>query len=144
MTTASWASERRVKWLGGLGVLSERRPWAPELDELREETRGQLGAAARQRYESYGTATDGLNVDVAHIHLNMIGVRDAAQGQGFGRALLEAGHAFSASTPSSTGVTLSTELESNVRLYERFGYRVIGSASVESAFTTRAMFRRDL
>ena len=118
-------------------------PGPSELDAIREQTWGDLGAAARHRYESYGRAAGGLNVDVGHIHLNMIGVRGAARGEGLGRTLLEAVHALSKATPSSTGVTLSTELESNVRLYEHFGYQVIGSASVESALTTHAMFRRD-
>lgn len=118
-------------------------PSPPELDRLREETWASLGDAARSRYEAFGAVTARFTVESDHIHLNVIGVRSSAQGQGVGRAVLAAVHDLSASRPSSTGVTLTTELESNVALYERFGYEVIGSAPVASAFTTWAMFRRD-
>jgi len=119
------------------------RPSPAQLGVLREETWAQLGAEARSRYESFGAATAPFAIDAAHIHLNMIGVRSSAQGQGLGRVVLDAVHELSASDEASTGVTLNTELQSNLPLYERFGYEVIGSASVESAFTTWTMFRRD-
>lgn len=115
----------------------------PELDALREQTWAKLGDAARSRYEAFGAATSQFAVEAGHIHLNMIGVRPSAQGQGLGRMVLEAVHDLSVADGSSTGVTLTTEVESNVSLYEHFGYRVIGSAEVDSAFTTWAMFRRD-
>ena len=115
----------------------------PELNALRTETWGTLGDAARSRYETFGAVTSRFAVEPEHIHLNMIGVRSAAQGQGLGGLILRAVHDLSTSKPWSTGVTLSTELESNVPLYERFGYEVIGTASIASAFTTWAMFRRD-
>lgn len=118
-------------------------PSPAQLGVLREETWAQLGAEARSRYESFGAATAPFAIDAAHIHLNMIGVRSSAQGQGLGRVVLDAVHELSASEEASTGVTLNTELQSNLPLYERFGYEVIGSASVESTFTTWTMFRRD-
>ncbi len=113
------------------------------LGALRELTWATIGADARARYETFVEATAPLGITAPHIHLNMIGVRRAARGQGLGRAVLEAVHALSVANESSTGVSLSTEVETNVALYKSFGYEVVGSAEVGSAFTTRAMFRRD-
>lgn len=115
----------------------------PALAAVRHDTWAELGEAARRRYDAFASATAPFTVEAEHVHLNMIGVRRSAQGRGLGRALLDAVHELSTSDASSTGVTLSTELESNVPLYQHFGYEVIGRASVESAFTTWVMFRRD-
>ncbi|MDP2481649.1 MAG: GNAT family N-acetyltransferase [Candidatus Palauibacterales bacterium] len=115
----------------------------PELSVIRERTWAELGAEARLRYESFGAAVAEFNVESEHMHLNMIGVRSSAQGQGLGRSVLEAVHDLSASDTESTGVTLSTEVESNVSLYEHFGYEVVGSATIDSAFTTWVMYRSD-
>ena len=73
----------------------------------------------------------------------MIGVRDGARGRGVGRQLLEAVHRLSAEDPESEGVSLSTEVAENVDLYRRFGYRVIGEARVDGAFTSWGMLRLD-
>ena len=111
-------------------------PSPPELGVIQEETWGELGVGARRRYGSFGAATAGLGVEAEYIHLNMIGVRRSAQGLGLGRTVMDAVHDVSASNPSSTGVTLSTALESNVPLYEHFGYKVVECVRSESAFTT--------
>ncbi|MGK7311872.1 MAG: GNAT family N-acetyltransferase [Candidatus Longimicrobiales bacterium M2_2A_002] len=120
-------------------VAAEPQP----LSDLREETWWQLGADARTRYEIFGRAAGQLGVDEDHLHLNMIGVRRSRQGQGIGRRLLEHVHDLSADDPASAGVSLTTEVEENVGLYLRCGYELLGSRPVESAFTTRAMFRPD-
>ncbi len=73
----------------------------------------------------------------------MIGVRRRAQGQGLAGRLLDRVHTLSAADDRSRGVTLTTEVASNVGLYERFGYHVVGTADVASAFTTWAMYRPD-
>jgi len=113
------------------------------LDRIREDTWTQLGEEPRSRYEAYGAATAPFEVVPEHVHLGMIGVRRSAQGQGLGRTVLEAVHGLSVANASSTGVTLTTEVESNVSLYRHFGYEVLGSKQVESAFTTWGMYRRD-
>jgi ribosomal protein S18 acetylase RimI-like enzyme len=120
-----------------------RQPNPPELATLRDRTWAQLGQGAHARYETFGAATAPFAVEGDHLYLGMIGVRASVQGQGFGRTLLDAVHALSESDAKSIGVALSTEVESNVGLYEHFGYELLGSAPVGSAFTTWVMLRRD-
>ena len=89
------------------------------------------------------TTAGAIEIVVDHIHLNMIGVRQAAQGRGWARDLLEATHAMSLEDAASRGVSLTTEVEENVSLYEHFGYQVVGQGEVDGVFTTWTMFRED-
>lgn len=131
--------------LAGAAILS----WplagpAPEsLEAAREAAWATLGEAERARYEAFGAAAGPLVPEMPHWHLNMIGVRRAAAAQGLGRQLLEVVHRHSREDPRSTGVSLSTELETNVGLYRHFGYRILGRAPVGGAFDTWALFRED-
>lgn len=129
--------------LQAAAILSDPRDPSnpPELEALRERTWASLGPAARARYETFGAAAGPFVPEVPHLHLNMIGVRRASQGRGLAGRLLDAVHTRSELDPTSEGVSLSTEVEENVALYERFGYEVVGSAPVETAFTTWAMYR---
>jgi len=114
-----------------------------ELDRVRERVWERLGSEARARYDTFGRVAGSFVVEPDHLHLNMVGVRPEAQGRGIGRALLDAVHDLSASHPESAGVALSTEVESKLPLYEHFGYEVLGSARVDDAFTTWALYRPD-
>jgi GNAT superfamily N-acetyltransferase len=114
---------------------------SPELLRIREEIWGELGAEARQRYDSFVAATQATAVPGRHHHLNMIGIRRSEHGQGYARPLLEAVQELAQRDPASTGVSLTTELDRNRRLYEHFGYRVAGSRRLPEAFTTWTLFR---
>jgi GNAT superfamily N-acetyltransferase len=115
---------------------------APErLVTRREQVWAELGAAERQRYEAYGAACAQFTVDSPNYHLNMIGVRRSHAGRGLARKLLEAVHRLSDADDSSCGVTLSTETERNLPLYEYFGYRRLGHAIVDDGLETWAFFR---
>lgn len=116
---------------------------SPKLVALRENLWSELGSAARARYEAFGAALAGVVVSAPHIHLNMIGVRRAAHGKGHGRKLLEYVHALSREDPASSGVTLNTEDEANVPLYERFGYELVGHVEVTPGLTSWVFFRAD-
>ncbi|MBT8404516.1 MAG: GNAT family N-acetyltransferase, partial [Gemmatimonadetes bacterium] len=64
-----------------------------------------------------------------------------ARGSGVGRRLLEAAHRFAVDDPEARGVSLTTEVESNVDLYRHFGYRLIGEATLDGALTSWGMYR---
>lgn len=115
----------------------------PELGELRERVWMELGPAARSRYEAFGVATARFGVDVPHIHLNMIGVRRAERGEGLGGRLIERVHRLSAEDTVSKGVTLTTEDEGNVALYEHLGYELVGRETAAPGLTTWGFFRPD-
>ena len=115
----------------------------PELGHLRERVWAQLGASARGRYEAFGAACAPFQVAVPHIHLNMVGVRRRAQGEGLGRRLIEHVHVLSYEDSESEGVTLTTEDPTNVSLYEYLGYEVVGKAVVSPELTTWGFFRPD-
>lgn len=115
----------------------------PEVGELRENVWEELGAPARARYEAFGQACADFDPGVPHLHLNMIGVREASQGQGVGGALISAVHALSVDDPTSCGVSLTTEDEGNVALYRHLGYEVIGEGHVHPSLTSWAFYRAD-
>jgi GNAT superfamily N-acetyltransferase len=113
----------------------------PAFIALRESIWAELGADARARYDAYAAAASFFGALGPHHHLNMIGVRQANQGSGLGRELLAAVHRVAADDSRSTGVSLTTELAENVKLYEHFGYRVVGHKRVGSGLETWGMFR---
>ncbi|HSM07406.1 MAG TPA: GNAT family N-acetyltransferase [Gemmatimonadota bacterium] len=130
--------------LGAAALVSRPDGESPsELDALRERTWVVLGDDARHRYENFGHATALTAVMDPHIHLNMIGTRRAVRGLGMGRLLLDAVHGMSERDETSMGVSLTTEVAQNLALYEHFGYEIVGSSEVGSAFTTWTMFRRN-
>jgi GNAT superfamily N-acetyltransferase len=113
----------------------------PQLVALRERIWSELGPDARARYDGYVTATSRFAVASPHHHLNMIGVRRALHGRRLGRLLLDAVHELAASDPQSSGVSLTTEWQANVALYEHCGYRVRGYARVAPDLETWTLFR---
>ena len=133
--------------LGLAGVAMVSFPGGPaspaEVGHLRDKTWSILGDDARRRYEEFGDAAGGFEVPESHIHLNMIGIRERARGRGYGRRLLEAVHRISEGEPESQGISLTTELMSNVSLYLHFGYEFTGRADVAGAFTTWGFYRRN-
>ena len=130
------------------GVALVSRPAGPaspaELNELRERVWAELGTAARARYDAFGAAGVHFQVDLPHIHLSMIGVRGRARGVGLGRKLIDHVHLLSRDDPASEGVTLNTEKAANVPLYEHFGYKLVGHATVTTGLETWSFFRPDL
>ncbi len=114
---------------------------SPEFSALRERVWGELGMSARSRYEAFGAASASFGVSAPHIHLNMVGVRRQAQGAGLGRRLIEYVHRLSSDDPRSEGVTLTTETESNVALYQRFAYELVGRVTVAPELTTWGFYR---
>jgi ribosomal protein S18 acetylase RimI-like enzyme len=118
-------------------------PSPTALGALREDVWRQLGSDARARYEAFSGACAAFVVEEGHLHLNMIGVRRGLRGQGLGRRLAEFVHETSRADVTSTGVTLTTEDERNVSLYEHLGYELVGSAVVAPELSTWGFFRAD-
>jgi GNAT superfamily N-acetyltransferase len=127
----------------GVALVSfPEQPSPPELAPYRTQVWGILGSRAEQRYQSFGEATAGFFHGLTRTHLNMIGVRGGAQGRGIGRALLESVAQLALGRDGGDGVTLTTEVRSNVDLYLKFGYEVIGHAQVAPALETWGMLKR--
>lgn len=114
---------------------------APWFEEFREQVWRELGPAERARYELYGTVSHAHDPTEPHHHLGMIGVRGEHQGEGLGRALMEAVQAAAEADSASLGVSLTTEVARNVALYEHFGYRVVGHSRVAPTLETWSLFR---
>ena len=115
----------------------------PEMDQLRERTWAALGAEARARYDRCVEVWTPLGVAEPNVHLNMLAVPPRHQGQGLARALLDRVHALSRERDDSRGVTLTTEREANVALYEHVGYRVVGRGTIAPGLETWGMYRPD-
>ena len=103
-------------------------PWPDELGRKYRQLADELGDAVIARREAYAWVSDPLRPSEPNYYLGIIGVHPDAQGQGYGRALLDAVQRLSEAHPTSTGVALDTELASNVRVYERCGYHVHATA----------------
>lgn len=88
----------------------------------------------------YMKFTSSLRPKNSHHYLIFISVAPKHQGKGFGRMLLDHIHLLVAQSPHSSGIGLDTENHENVPLYERFGYRLIGSELFEPV-TIYGMFR---
>ena len=113
------------------------------VNERREEVWSELGEAARARYELYGETCQKIAIDRPNCHLSMIGVRETHLGMGLARRMLDAVHEISRRDPVSDGVTLTTEVSSNVAFYEHFGYEVLGHVRVSDELESWGFFRAD-
>jgi ribosomal protein S18 acetylase RimI-like enzyme len=128
-----------------IGVATLTRPGdhstASEIEQHRTRVWGELGDAARARYEAYVAAANRHSPPAQDYHLNMIGVKALVQGRGHARTLLDAVHALVDADPQASGVSLNTERASNLRFYERFDYRVLGHTPVGEGLETWPLFR---
>jgi ribosomal protein S18 acetylase RimI-like enzyme len=123
-------------------TLPEERAASPSLDAEREAMWTAIGPGARDRYELYAAVAKTFQAPKPHHHLNMLGIATAYQGRGFARPLLQAAIDLTRADPASQGLTLTTELEHNVRLYEHFGFQRTGRKRVGDAFDSWGMFRQ--
>ena len=114
---------------------------SPEVPAERDRVWTALGEDCRLRHDAYGAVAKTVLISEPHHHLNMIGVRRANHGQGLARPLLEAAIQLASADPDSAGLTLTTETAKNVRLYEHFGFHVVGTARVSTEFETWGLFR---
>ena len=114
-----------------------------ELIKLREKTWEEIGLEEKSRYENYGKVASGLLPKEPHHHLNMIGVRNTYQGKGFARQLVNKVEDLVKDHPTSTGLSLNTEVEANVNFYLHLGFNLVGQANVDKNIITWGFLRRD-
>ncbi|MCX7745788.1 MAG: GNAT family N-acetyltransferase [Clostridia bacterium] len=88
----------------------------------------------------YMQFTTSMRPKAPHHYLVFVGVDPDHQGKGVGKMLLTHIHRLVDQDPTSTGIGLDTENPENVALYERFGYKVIGSRKIGD-ITVYCMFR---
>jgi ribosomal protein S18 acetylase RimI-like enzyme len=117
-------------------------PSPPELYKLRDKLWAELGSEEKARYDNYGNVASGLLPKEPHHHLNMIGVRNADQGKGFARQLINAVEELASEHPFSTGVSLNTEVEANINFYLHLGFELVGQAEVDKGIQTWGFFCR--
>lgn len=118
-------------------------PEPAEFEARREALWAELGREAKARMEALIAVWDRLSVPGPQWHLNMLGVRGSHAGRGLGRNLLDQVHRMSKDDPGSTGVSLSTELPSNVLLYRHCGYELRHHERVSDDLETWILFRPD-
>lgn len=113
-----------------MGYDSERPAWpepfAREWSGLEEETPG-LGG----RLAAYEALSRSHEPPASHYYLGVLGVHPSAQGQGAGKALLEAFCRRSAADPMSAGVYLETANRSSLDFYLRNGFTLRGEDDLE-------------
>jgi GNAT superfamily N-acetyltransferase len=122
-------------------TLPEDIPAPEKLIEHRKILWKELGSDAQKRYEIYGKAASTLLPTEPHHHLNMIGVSSEYIGKGLARMLIDKIVELVGSHPDSTGLSLNTETESNVRLYLHIGFNLIGNKKVDENLETWAFFK---
>ena len=122
-------------------TLPGEREIPEEMKVHRESLWHMLGTEAKKRYERLGQVDDSGATDAPHLHLNMIGVRHGHMGRGLARLLLEEVHKMSSEDEHSTGVSLTTELQANIPLYQHFGYRIVGQTQISANLDSWLFFR---
>lgn len=102
-------------------------------------TQGNFGLM--NRAISYGKRLEPYYPDKPHLTLEYLAVLPEAQGQGYGRQLLEKVAQVAQATPNNTGVWLESPAPENVPLYERFGYENLTRITISGDVGTTIMFR---
>ena len=121
--------------LSGIAALSlpaAADPWPPNLKQRFTIVKELLGEKGSERLARYGEISERERPKALHIYLGVLGVDPDAQGQGFGKQLLDSVQDLSERYPGSTGVFLDTENPQNVQFYEHCGYEVVSCHNLES------------
>ena len=101
----------------------------------------EIGSDERKRYEAYGKAASVFRPKELQHHLNMIGVRPNYQGKSLARKLINKVERLVVEHSSSTGVSLDTEVDSNVQFYLHLGYKLLGQTNVDKNVETWGFFK---
>lgn len=121
--------------------LPEDIPTHEELFKHRNELWKELGEDVKNRYNIYSKVAGSLLPSEPHHHINMIGVRRQYIKTGLSRILMNEAEKIASSHHSSTGISLNTEDENNVKYYLHLGYKIIGHTKVDENLETWAFFK---
>jgi GNAT superfamily N-acetyltransferase len=116
-------------------------PPHPDLETARAESWKALGADDENRYAMCSAAWHSIAMEVPHLQVNIIGVREAYRGTGLARLLLDEVHDMCRRSRFAEGVSLTTEQPQNVGFYRHMGYRVVGQASIANVLPVWSLFR---
>jgi ribosomal protein S18 acetylase RimI-like enzyme len=134
-------TDRNTLAAAAIVTLPGEIPSPLKLFKLRDKLWAEIGSEEKARYEKYGSVASALLPTEPHHHLNMIGVRNAYQGKGLARQLINKVEELVSEHPTSIGVSLNTEVESNVNFYLHLGYEQVGKAEVEYGIQTWGFFK---
>ena len=109
----------------------EEKPWPDALEEAYNTMLEGLGEQAAERMGRFGEIVGGHHPQGPHFYVVALGVLPDAQGQSYGRALLNLVHRMSEEHALSTGVGLDTETATNVPLYQHCGYEITGEDALD-------------
>lgn len=115
-----------------MGYPPEHPDWPAELESEWEGLEAAVEGLTL-RFEVYESISKLHHPEAPHFYLGVLGVKPEAQGRGVGSKLLAAFRDLSISDPTSTGVYLETANPDSRRLYERYGYAVLGEGSLGEA-----------
>lgn len=109
--------------------------WPTEWDYVRAGALSvvwRLGPRAGWRFLKLGPAFDAARAkhmgDRPHWYLHLLGVRPGAQGRGLGRAVLRP--VFDAADRARVPIFLETATETNVAIYRRLGFELLGTGAL--------------
>lgn len=122
-------------------TLPEEIPIPDELLKKRDLLWTELGTEEKARYENYGSVAFGLLPKVSHHHLNMVGVSSAYQRKGLARQLINEVEKLVDTHPTSAGLSLNTEVGSNVNFYLHLGFKLLGQANLNEDIVTWGFFK---
>jgi ribosomal protein S18 acetylase RimI-like enzyme len=85
------------------------------------------------RLAEYDKICEAHQPEEAHYYLGVIGIDPALQGQGAGKAMLDAFCAASRADPASSGVYLDTANPASLRFYYNNGFELRGESRLDDA-----------
>jgi ribosomal protein S18 acetylase RimI-like enzyme len=90
-----------------------------------------MGLAAYRRFDAYMSYADRLHGRYApesHWYLWVLGVDPPSQGKGIGGRLIQP--VLARASADGTACYLETEMERNVRFYEKYGFKIVGEGTI--------------
>jgi len=116
-----------VAVLAGLGSFPQDHPLAKEERRFYPS----LGQQVADRLKAYAGLQERYAPRQAHYYLQDIGVLPEYRSQGHARRLLGRVLQIAQQDPAARGVALDTQLQSNLAIYRRFGFRVTAKTWLE-------------